>query len=229
MRDLAPFNFGLIIAYLVPGFVALWGASYHSEIVHGWLVAAPRSAPTVGDLYYATVASVACGMIVSAFRWALIDTVHHWTGVRMPPWDFSLLRDRLDAYQLLVEFHYRYYQFFANMLIALAFSSVAHALRPAANPPGWSLGNTALVIVCVVLFFTSRDALRKYYRRAGELLTHRGKEVCHGEWWRQSPPSRAEERGGQDRRCRQAGERPAVEAAVHGQAADQVTPAGNAG
>lgn len=60
-----------------------------------------------------------------------VDTIHHATGLRLPAWDFSL---RLQAYQLLVEFHYRYYQFFANMLIALAFSYITYRATPDAGP-----------------------------------------------------------------------------------------------
>ena len=171
MRELSPFNFGLLVAYLAPGFVVLWGLSLHSPTVHAWLAVAPDHAPTVGDLFYATLASVACGMIVSAFRWALIDTIHHRTGVAMPAWDFSLLQDRLDGYQLLVEFHYRYYQFFANMLIALAFGYVAFRAAPAGSDAPSTAADIGFGVVCVVLFVTSRDALQKYYCRAGELLT----------------------------------------------------------
>jgi len=171
VRELSPFNFGLLVAYLAPGFVVLWGFSLHSPTVHAWLAVAPNHAPTVGDLFYATLASVACGMIVSAFRWAMIDTIHHRTGVVVPQWDFSLLQDRLDGYQLLVEFHYRYYQFFANMLVASAFSYAAYRAAPAGFDAPWTAADIGFGVVCVVLFVTSRDALQKYYCRAGELLT----------------------------------------------------------
>lgn len=171
MRDTPPLNFGLIVAYLVPGFVVLWGAAYHSPTIRSWLLASPQQAPTVGGLVYATLASLAAGMIVSAFRWALIDTVHHRTGIRMPAWDFSLLHEKLDAYQLLVEFHYRYYQFFANILIASVFSYLAYRCAPEGSQAPWTALDIGFAVVCVVLFFTSRDALQKYYRRAGELLS----------------------------------------------------------
>ena len=112
-------------------------------------------------------------MIANVFRWAIIDTIHHHTGVRSPRWDFSLLdQERLGGYELLVELHYRYYQFFANMLIALVFMYVAYrstSERTAANQ--WGAMDVGFVVVCVVLFLGSRDALRKYYHRAGELLT----------------------------------------------------------
>jgi hypothetical protein len=177
VRELSPFNFGLLVAYLVPGFVVLWGAGYHFEIVRGWLAVSPESAATVGDLLYATLASVAAGMIVSAFRWAIIDTIHSATGISQPPLDFSLLPGRLEAYQTLVEIHYRYYQFYANMLIALVFAYVARRAAIGGWADQWGPVDIGFVVVCVVLFFSSRDALRKYYRRAGALLQPQRKGV----------------------------------------------------
>ena len=172
MRDLSPFNFGLIVAYLVPGFVILWGLSFHSVTLAGWLAAPPQSAPAIGDLFYATLASVGFGMIANVFRWAIIDTIHHHTGVRLPRWDFSLLdQERLGGYELLVELHYRYYQFFANMLIALVFTYVAYRSTPSGAAAHVGMTDVGFVVVCVVLFLGSRDALKKYYQRAGELLT----------------------------------------------------------
>lgn len=173
VRDISPFNFGLVVAYLVPGFVVLWGAGYHSETVRGWLAAAPDTAPTMGDLLYGTLAAIACGMTVSALRWALIDTLHHWTAIRPPRWDFSVLQDNLAAYQTLVEMHYRYYQFYANMLVALVLTYLARrsALGAAADQLG--AADVGFFCVCVVLFLASRNALRNYYRRAGALLQPR--------------------------------------------------------
>ena len=171
MRDVSPFNFGLAAAYLVPGFVVLWGASYLLPIVRTWLALPPDNLPTVGGLLYVTVASLAAGTTASAVRWALFDTLHHHTGVVPPRWDFAALPEKLDAFQTLIEIHYRYYQLHANLLVALAF---AYAARLSATPwRAYHVGivDLGFVVVSIVLYFGSRDALRKYYRRAGELLS----------------------------------------------------------
>ena len=70
MRDLTRDNFGLLIAYLLPGFVALWGAAYHVEAVQSWLRSTAPDAPTIGGFLYATLASTALGLVISAVRWA---------------------------------------------------------------------------------------------------------------------------------------------------------------
>jgi hypothetical protein len=170
VRDTYSLNFGLLVAYLVPGFVILWGLGLHSTTIAAWLAVAPQNAPTIGDLFYATLAAIACGMFVNLFRWAVVDTIHHHTGVRLPAWHFSRLQDRLGAYELLVELHYKHYQYGANMLIAIVFAYAAFR----STPVGWSAGmgmmDVGFIVVCVILFLGSRDALRRYYRRAGELL-----------------------------------------------------------
>ncbi len=93
MREVSSKNFGLLIANLLPGLVALWGASYFSHTVRIWLGASGATGPTVGGFLYVTLASVGAGMTVSAVRFLVIDRIHHWTGVRQPLSDFSKLRD----------------------------------------------------------------------------------------------------------------------------------------
>ncbi len=172
MRDVPSFSFGLVIAYLVPGFVVLWGISYYSRSVRAWLDVAADKAPTVGDLLYATLASVAAGVIVSAVRWAVIDTLHHHTGIPPPRWNFSLLPGRLDAFRMLVEDHYRYYDFYANTLIAMIFLYIARRTAIGATAYQWAV-DAGFLVLGIVLFFGSRDALRRYYRRADQLFSTR--------------------------------------------------------
>lgn len=171
VRDISPFNFGLVVAYLVPGFVILWGLSWHFSTIASWLRGPSADAPTVGDLFYATLASVACGMFANMARWAVLDTIHHRTGVQVPAWDFSRLQEKLSAYEILVEFHYRFYQFGANALIAILSTYILFRSSMVGWAYQWGWVDGGLVLVCVVLFLGSRDALRKYYRRAGALLS----------------------------------------------------------
>ncbi len=189
MRDFSPFNFGTIVAYLVPGFIVLWAVSFHSAIVQGWLSMSAATAPTVGDLLYATLASLAAGVTVSAIRWAVIDTLHHHTGLPPPRWNFALLPERLAAFQMLVEDHYVYYKFYANALVALVFLYVAWRTSATATVNQWRL-DAAFFVLCIVLFIGSRDALRRYYRRAEQLFStkHEKGGEKHDERQRSGPP-----------------------------------------
>src|ERR1043166_8838461 len=100
MKEVSSDNFGLLIAFLLPGFTALWGISYFSETVSRWLTQSGAAAPTVGGFLYITLASVAAGVTVSTVRWGVLDTIHRWTGLPQPRWDFSRLPDKVAAYNV---------------------------------------------------------------------------------------------------------------------------------
>lgn len=170
MSDVSSENFGLLIAYILPGLVALGGIAPFSPTVQSWMQTTPPNAPTVAGLFYVTLASMAVGLIISTVRWAVVDRVYHALGVTEPTWDFSRFAGRVDAFGALVENHYRYYQFYANMLVALAFTYLVRRLGGGFTnqPLGWvDVGYLSLAVVLVI---GSRDTLRKYYVRAGALL-----------------------------------------------------------
>lgn len=160
-------TFGLLIAFVIPGAVTLWGLSFITEEA-SWLMAHGQQ-PSIGGFLYVTLASVGLGMTVSAIRWLVFDTFHHYTGLRSPDVDFRELRPSVGAYLLLVEFHYRYYQFYANMLVATLFAYPVYRLTA---PTGQAIGLTDLMVLVVVAVYAiaSRDALKKYYERVTELL-----------------------------------------------------------
>jgi hypothetical protein len=132
----------------------------------------PADAPTIGGFLYLTVASLAAGMTVSAVRWTLVDSLHRLTGLSPPSLDFSRLGQNVEAYSLLIEIHYRHYQFYANMVVATAITYACYRVRLGGLMPlGWiDLGTLVLE---GIFFATSRDTLRKYYARSQQLLSGR--------------------------------------------------------
>jgi hypothetical protein len=170
MSQLSEKNFGLLIAFVLPGFVTLWGISRFSPTVESWITNTQHGAPTVAGCLYVTLASLAAGLTVSAIRWILIDSLHHATGIKPPKWEFASLDDRLQGFLALVENHYRYYQFYANSVIAGAMAYAAHFAPNNINlcQPSWpTLG---FILLELVLLAGSRDSLRKYYQRVERLL-----------------------------------------------------------
>lgn len=169
MDEFSHRNFGLTIAYILPGFVTLWSASYFCDSLGQWLATAPQSAPSIGSFLYGLLGSLGAGLIVSAVRWAIIDSVNHWTGLPRPKFDFSQLQENLQAFDNAVEYHYRYYQFYSNMAVALAGAVVAHWLAL----PSDGVHVPRIAAFCcleAVLLFGARDALRKYYERLCHVL-----------------------------------------------------------
>lgn len=156
-------NFGLLIAYVLPGFVCLLGAGTLSDAVWVWLVGAGSAGPSVGGAFYVGLASIGAGMTASVVRWAVLDTAHHFTGLQRPSLDESRLTERLAAFNYLVEQHYRYYQFYGNTLVAtlLAFAMWRVSEHADLMPAGWP--EACLAFIVAVFAAGSRDALRKYY------------------------------------------------------------------
>ena len=171
MGEVTTRNFGLIIAYLIPGYLALHGVAKLSPAVQLWMAGQPE--PTVGGFLYLTLGSIAAGMTVSAVRWALVDTIHHRTGLPRPSWDDSKLTERLAGLEYLVEAHYRYYQFYANSLVAIIFSYGAWRGSEIGRATPVGIVDGGVVLIVSVFAMGSRDALRKYYHRATLLLGKR--------------------------------------------------------
>lgn len=170
MQSVSHANFGPLIAYLVPGATVLVGISQFSPSLQSWFAAAPSDVPTIGGFLYLTIAALAAGMTVSAVRWAIVDTLHGYTGLPLPSLDFSKLGPNVEAYALLIRIHYEHYQFFSNMLISTA---VAYACYRVKLGIVVSLGfpDAAFIVLEMIFFATSRDTLRKYYSRSHQLLS----------------------------------------------------------
>lgn len=186
MDTISTRNFGLLIAYVIPGFVCLLGAGSMSDAVWVWLVGAGSGGPSVGGVLYVGIASVGAGMTSSVVRWAVLDSVHDATGIDRPDLDESRLTERLEAFDYLVEQHYRYYQFYGNTLVATAAAYAMWRCSPhsVGVTAGWA--EVMLLVIGAVFAAGSRDALRKYYSGSILLLGTMQKEIDDDEW--KAPP-----------------------------------------
>jgi uncharacterized SAM-binding protein YcdF (DUF218 family) len=179
--DISARNFGLLIAYIIPGFIALAGLGFAFDPIARWLVADASNAPNLGAFLYAMLASLGAGMAVSSVRWALLDSAHHSLGIQRPNWDDSRLDRKLAAFDYIVENHYRYYQFYGNTLIAVLFSWTVWHVTPIGIVHGLGWPDLGIFALEVILLAGSRDTLRKYYARTSRLLGAES-EVSNDEW-----------------------------------------------
>ncbi len=170
MTEISQRSFGYLVAFVIPGWLVVLTVGQHSPLLRSWIGINAESAPTVGGFLYVTLASLAAGMIVSAIRWLVLDTIHHWTGVEKPNWDFSLLQANRAAVVTLVEQHYRFYQHYGNLLVAIvvALANARAIFQSLAIPP--ALTTIAIGGLIILLFAASRDSLTKYYARTAALL-----------------------------------------------------------
>jgi hypothetical protein len=169
MQSVSNETFGPLIAYLVPGATVLTGLSPFLPTVRTWLEGTATNAPTIGGLLYLSMASLATGMTVSAVRWVTVDAFHARTGLAAPKLDFARLPGKVEELRLLIEIHYRHYQFYANMFVAVLIAYVGFRIHARLAAPG--AADFAVVVLEPIFFYTSRDTLRKYYTRSQELLS----------------------------------------------------------
>jgi hypothetical protein len=161
-------NFGLVIAYLLPGFVSAQGVALVAASLGQWLMPLAAGQALAGLLFIG-LTSLALGLVVSALRWAVIDTLHDATGLPAPELDFTILQENLAAFQLAVEHNYRYYQFYANMVVAtLLYGGIWLAARPT-DPTPVSLV-VAFILLELLLLGASRSCLSRYYGRVSQIL-----------------------------------------------------------
>ncbi len=162
-------SFGLTIAYLLPGFTSLWGLAALSPTIRTWLGTPSAEAPSLGGFLYVTIASLTAGLILSTLRWLVLDWIHNSTGLKTPKRDFSRLQEQGSAFSILVSDLYRYYQFYGNMMFAVAFTYGVWRLY--GQPPFGSLWTDVLAVLLELLLLAgSRDTLRNYYERSRQVL-----------------------------------------------------------
>jgi hypothetical protein len=166
----APINdFGLIIAYILPGLLALHGAGYLFPPIHQ-LMDPTKQQPSVAGFLLVTLASIGFGLLMSTVRWLVIDTLHHRTGVLPNTWDFSKLQQNIGAFDLLVSYQYRYYQFYGNGLVALVWWWIVRRVKLGVPIFTFNMIDLWVCIAAVLLFMGSRDTLTKYYQRKSRVL-----------------------------------------------------------
>src|SRR5258708_6924299 len=103
-------QFGVLIAYVLPGFVALAGVAPLVPSVARWLRPVGQGDLGLGPPLYAVLAATAVGLIISCFRFVSIDRIHAWTGVRRPEWDDRRLQSVLGAFDYVVQNHFKFYE-----------------------------------------------------------------------------------------------------------------------
>jgi hypothetical protein len=165
-------QFGLAIAYILPGFIVLIGMVPLFPAVGKWLLPAPAATDLsvgLGPPLYAVMTATALGLVLSCFRWLTIDHLHAWTGLRRPAWNDARLDDLIDGFDYLVQNHWRYYEACGNTLLAVLFAYVTYRVGNSHAVLGTAT-DLATLVTLLALFAASRNALRNYYDRTHRLI-----------------------------------------------------------
>lgn len=170
MKDVTDKNFGVIIAFLLPGFLFLWGLSFANDQVATWLTAmSSKDGPLIGSFLYATIASLAVGLLIDAVRAAVIDEIfYRFLGLELPTIKSSKLKDKdiLAAFSAIIDNHYRYYQYYANSFIAVAAAFAAYAIIKGSPS---NLIMLAIAAMLGILLYVAYDQLRSFNDRARDI------------------------------------------------------------
>ncbi len=171
-------NFGHIIAYLVPGFLAIYPLA--EFVPHFGALIGQTGVPKAEALIPLLLVALAVGIAIDAVSWALLRPLIGLTGVRRPPelTYAALTKDDVEIHNSIIENNFRYHQFYANMFIAV----LLHAHKWLSLPiQEHGVRNGAFVLVTGVLFFAARDSLNRAYTRMLALTTKEGTTMTNGD------------------------------------------------
>ena len=161
----------MIIAFWLPGFILFWGLTYSHAKLADWL---PKSdsvdAPLVGRFFYASLASLALGLLINAARGVIVDNLFYFvTCLKRAEINNVHLKNEetLAAFQAAVENHYRYYQYYANSLVAIFGATVAYVFSKKEFPP--TLNFILIIAILVILAWAARKELDAFNQRATDI------------------------------------------------------------
>jgi hypothetical protein len=172
--DIKSIGFGVAIAFVAPGVVALWGAAQFSPTVARWFGATVRAPASGAGFLFVLLTSLAAGIFLSGLRHTLIVKLFERTGVRRAA---NLDESKMQAASTraaiaqAVEDFFRYHQFYGNMSLAVCIAYVSYLTSRGMSPfkqPG------TLVVVTVgvlALLASARDSLRRYYEVEAQVLS----------------------------------------------------------
>ncbi len=166
MKDLTSTSFAYIIAFLLPGLLAMYALNFWPADVARLPDPAFKAQATVGPSLILILMALGMGLCVSALRFFIFEKFlcrRH----SFPPDMFAKLTksNRLTSFRAVVDEHYRYHQFYGGCAVGFA---VLYG--------GW-LRNTwvlswhvvlislAFVVLEVVLFKTAINAFERYVAR----------------------------------------------------------------
>jgi hypothetical protein len=119
LKDLTATSFGLIIAYLLPGLVGLYGLSFWFPRIGAAFATFLTAESNVGLFFLIILASLAVGMITHGIRWILFEVWCSGLEQRLEPSLFANLSGerKLAAFRTAVDEIYRYHQWWGGMAV----------------------------------------------------------------------------------------------------------------
>lgn len=173
MKDVTSTSFGLLIAFLLPGFVGLYALSFWCSTLRRVFDTFLTVESNVGLSIMVLLAALALGLQVTVLRWVIFEC---WICKkdRLVPADFGALGDesKLSSFRAAVDEHYRYHQFWGGMVVVIPVLCLAIMWEywRDLTKLDVSLCLAALVAVETITALAAREAFHKYVTRARHIL-----------------------------------------------------------
>jgi hypothetical protein len=165
-------DFGTLIAFVAPGFVAFHGLSYQVPTVKAWIDGAMVKEQSLGIFLFVLLASLSLGLVVSGVRALAIDHLLRWSiwgkfAVDRPSIDWSKIKEEhLPTLVVLRDGYFRHYQFYSNMMVAIVFWVFAWVNFPSSFPGRrWLF----VSVIVVSLLLSARDSLNRYVTHVNKI------------------------------------------------------------
>lgn len=181
-------DFGLLIAYFVPGVITLLGLAYIFKDVSGLMSKYRSGKATAGFLLIVSSLAVVIGMAVSvvragtidkSFEWNLPIDQEHYRSLQHADPDYAQLTDqgKLNAFREVEENDKRPYQFYGNTLLAVIIFVAGWWSSSFHNRNGLRkrsiLALTSLILASVLLYPACRKSYYRYNRAVAAINTHK--------------------------------------------------------
>ncbi|NUK70678.1 hypothetical protein HRW23_18460 [Streptomyces lunaelactis] len=164
-KDFTLSTFGLLIAFFLPGLVALYGLSFWVTSIEKIFATFRTAQSNVGLFLLVLMASVIISLIITPFRALLYEELICRSG-RPTASDYKKLTEEknFDIFRSLVDETYRFHQFWGNVSFA-AIPLIVHVARQY----GVVLLFLPLIVEGVVIW-AAIESYRRYRDRSKELL-----------------------------------------------------------
>ena len=135
MKDLTVTSFGLIIAYLLPGFVGLYGLSFWSLSLRKIFSTFLTTESNIGLFLIVLLASLVVGMLAHGLRWLLVEVWGSPSKYRVEPSLYAKLSGerKLSAFRTIVDEWYRYHQWWGGIAVVAPIGYLGWITSPDAS------------------------------------------------------------------------------------------------
>lgn len=169
-------SFGVTIAFLTPGLVALFSVATVSDTVRTWFQGA-QNGPTFAGLFFVVLGALALGFVVTSVRFFIYEFIRWpWCGCLVgpaPQLNESKRKEHAAEYQDLRLQHYYHYLASTNLSIAIPVGvAIWKAGTPSADLTSTLFGTVIVIagFATIALGAAGCSAVRRYNDKRVRLL-----------------------------------------------------------